>query len=139
LLIATAGLVVVRVLFGPSFDGATVMILILLLSSIPAGLGTLLVGLLSAAGRPGAAVRTQGAAIVCSIPLLVVVLPAFGGVGASVVDVAVNMGIAGLALHYARRTFGGRWPDYCRPRRTDVRQLQRYGERFLQALGPRRR
>ena len=138
-LIGTAGLAVVRVLFGASFDGALVMILILLVSSVPAGLGNILVGLLSAAGQPGAAVRTQGAALVCSIPLLAIVLPAFGGVGASVVDVAVNTGIAVLALRYARRTFGGHWSNYYRPTTTDARQLRRYGERSLRSLRERHR
>jgi O-antigen/teichoic acid export membrane protein len=121
--LAGVGPLAIALLFGRAFDGATVMVLLLLLSSLSASVGGVLTALLSAAGRPADGLRAQAVGLLLSVPLLALVLPRFGGVGASVVDNITNASVAIVALRYGTRVFGGRAADYWLPRRADAHTL----------------
>jgi O-antigen/teichoic acid export membrane protein len=99
------------------------MLLILLISSVPAGVGGVLIQMLQAAGKPESGLRAQAVGLAITIPLLVVVLRPYGGLGASLVDTATNLVVSLVAVRYARVTFGGRRRDYWVPRGEDTRAL----------------
>jgi O-antigen/teichoic acid export membrane protein len=110
----------IPLLFGSGFDDAVPMALILLVAGIGAAFVTVLGISLSAAGNPRATVRPQVLGLAIAIPLLIVVLPSRGGVGAALVAVLSGAVSAALMLAAGRREFGGRRRDYLLPTGADV-------------------
>ncbi len=129
--LGAAGSVALYILFGSGFDDAVPMVLILLVSSVPGSLATMVSGLLGAAGRPGESLRAQAAGLACSVPLLAAVLPLLGGLGACGVDIVTNLTVAAVALRYGVAAFGGRIADYCRPTRREVEELRTRAQQWL--------
>jgi O-antigen/teichoic acid export membrane protein len=127
LAVAVGGPAAIVLLFGSKFAAAIPMLMILLVSSLPAAVGAVAITMLTAAGNPGMGVRAQAIGLVLTVPLLVAVLGRFGGLGAAVVDVFTNAVVAGAAIHSARRIFGGRLSDYWVPHRGDVHLLGTFG------------
>lgn len=73
-----------RWLYGPSFSAANVILPILLVEMILSGLAFIFVQGFLAAGRPGTATLIQTVSVASSIPIFLVLVPAFGLVGAAV-------------------------------------------------------
>lgn len=122
-IVAIAGSLAIRLLFGSAFTGAIPMMLILLASTAPASVAFVVPQMLGAAGQPGAGLRAQAVGLGVTIPLLALVLRPYGGIGASVVDIITNLVVGVVAVHYARIVFGGHILDYWLPRRSDLRSL----------------
>jgi O-antigen/teichoic acid export membrane protein len=138
LIVAAAGPFAIELLFGGSFTDAIPMLLILLISSVPAAVGGVLIQMLAAAGNPQAGLRAQAASLIVTIPLLLVVLSPYGGLGASVVDTATNLVVGLVAVRYARTDFGGSRRDYWVPRGEDTRTvLGRIRARWLRMSATR--
>jgi O-antigen/teichoic acid export membrane protein len=116
----------VPLIFGSSFTAAVPMVLILLLNPLPGALMLVLSASLTGSGRPGATLRPQAIGLAVGVPLLVLVLPRAGGLGASVVTVVSSLVAAGLLLRAALGAFGGRARDYIVPRREDVGTMGSY-------------
>lgn len=79
---------VVTVLFGPAFTDSILMIWVLLAAGVPFAGGLLLSSVLSADGAPGRTAVAQFLALAVTIPLLLVLVPGHGGMGAAVTSAA---------------------------------------------------
>ena len=99
-------------IFGPEFRDAMPMTWILLISA-PALVGTaILATSLTGAGRPGAAARAQIIALGVNVPLLLLLVPSMGGVGAALASLAAYTANFTILLASARRQFEGRVRDF---------------------------
>jgi O-antigen/teichoic acid export membrane protein len=79
---------VISILFGSAFSGAVLMIWLLLGAGLPFAAGMLLSNVLAADGVPGRTAVGQFVALGVSVPLLLVLVPSHGGVGAAVASAA---------------------------------------------------
>ena len=84
LAVIAAGPALLTWLYGPSYAPAGVILPILVAEAIVAGLAQVLLQGFLAAGRPGVATMVLGLGLVGSVPLFLVLVPAFGVVGASI-------------------------------------------------------
>ena len=120
-LLAAVAPALITVLFGSDFSDAVPMAWLLLVSGVfLAGMSVLAAGV-AGDGDPGGVARAEGVALVLSIPVLVVLLPSTGGVGAAAISIATYGLSFGLLLRRARRRFGGRLRDYLWPTGEDLR------------------
>ncbi|MCC7127049.1 MAG: polysaccharide biosynthesis C-terminal domain-containing protein [Acidobacteria bacterium] len=83
LVVMAAGPMLLPWLYGASYAAAVVLLPILLAEAVMAGLAQVLLQGFLAAGRPGVATLVLGGSLACSIPLFLVLVPAFGVAGAA--------------------------------------------------------
>lgn len=81
--ILAAGPSLLHWLYGPAFGAASVILPILVVEAIVVGLAYVLSQGFLAAGRPGIATMTQMGSLVLSVPIFLIVVPAYGVVGAA--------------------------------------------------------
>ena len=115
----------IPLLFGSGFDDAVPMALILLVAGVGAAFVTVLGISLSAAGNPRATVVPQVVGLAIAVPLLLIVLPGHGGIGAALVSVLSGAVSATLMLASGRREFGGRRREYLLVTAADVAVVRR--------------
>jgi len=113
----------IDVVFGRAFQGSIKMGWILLAASIFVAVTTALGSALTADGDPGGVALIEGCVLVCSIPVLIAVLPSGGGVAAAWVSLATYVITTGLLLRRLSRRFQTNPLDYLLPRAEDVRDL----------------
>jgi O-antigen/teichoic acid export membrane protein len=114
---------VLHYVFGPSFEAALPMTLILLAGTIPNSVGGILNTSVSAHGQPGYAARGETLALVVTVGGLLVALPTLGGVGAAIVSVIAYTTQSGYMVRVAKRVHGGRYRDYLVPTRAEFAML----------------
>jgi stage V sporulation protein B len=116
LLVTTAAAVVVAILadsllrfaFGPVYADGTPALLVLLAAVVPLSLGRLLAADLKGRGRPGLVSVSGVVAVVATVVLDLVLIPAWGIVGAAVASlIAYSMSATTLLVAY-RAVTGGR-------------------------------
>jgi O-antigen/teichoic acid export membrane protein len=107
-------------LFGSSFRDAVPMALILLVAGVASAFVTVLGTSLAAAGHPKATVRPQVAGLIIAVPLLILLLPSTGGLGASVISVGSGLITAMLMLISGIHYLGGRARDFLWPTAADL-------------------
>jgi len=111
--------------FGADFAGAVPMTLILLVASVPMAAAFVLAAALTAADDPGAAMRAEMVGLAFTVPALILLLPAYGGIAASVISlVAYGIRLA-IQLTSAQRVFRRRWSSFVLPTAEDLRWLAR--------------
>lgn len=96
------------------------MALILLLAGVTSAFITVLGMSLAAAGHPSATVRPQAVGLAVALPLLILLLPSAGGLGASAICVLTGVISATLMLVAGLRILGGGPRDYLRPTADDL-------------------
>ena len=114
---------VLRYVFGPAFEPALPMTLILLVGTVPSAAGGLLSGSVSAGGHPGYSARGETLALIVTVAGLAVALPTLGGVGAAMVSLLAYTTQFAYMLRAAKRIHGGRYSDYLVPTREDRHRL----------------
>jgi O-antigen/teichoic acid export membrane protein len=90
LLILAAGPTLLLWLYGPSYGASNHILPVLVLEAIVAGLAQVLLQGFLAAGRPGIATSVLAGGLVFSVPLFLLLVPAFGVLGASIALVAAS-------------------------------------------------
>ncbi len=83
LAVLAAGPALLTALYGPAYAPAGYILPLLVAEGIVAGLAQVLLQGFLAAGRPGVATMVLGLGLVCSVPLFLVLVPAYGVWGAS--------------------------------------------------------
>ena len=83
LAVLAAGPALLTALYGPAYAPAGHILPLLVAEGIVAGLAQVLLQGFLAAGRPGVATMVLGLSLACSVPLFVVLVPAYGVWGAS--------------------------------------------------------
>jgi len=125
LLLAMATPTAVPFVFGSDFARSVPMVLILLAASVPLAAAGVLSAALQAADDPAASMRAELVALALSVPALILILPAYGGIGAAMVS-AVAYSIRFLIqLRPACRAFGARSRDFLIPTRHDLTYIMR--------------
>lgn len=125
LLLAVVTPTMLPFVFSADFTDAVPMALILLVASVPMAAAFVLTFALNAAGDPGAAMRAELVALAFTVPALIVLLPAYGGIGAAVISlVAYGIRLA-MQLVSVQRVFGRRWSSFVIPTAEDLRWLVR--------------
>jgi len=115
--------------FGADFADAVPMTLILLGASVPMAAAFVLTAALNAADDPGAAMRAEVVSLAFTVPALIVLLPAYGGIGAAAISlVAYSIRLA-IQLASAQRVFRRRWLSFVVPTVGDLRWLARRARR----------
>ena len=82
--VLAAGPMLITWLYGPAYAPAGVILPILVAEAVVAGLAQVLLQGFLAAGRPGVATVVLGLGLAGSVPLFLVLVPAFGVTGAAV-------------------------------------------------------
>jgi O-antigen/teichoic acid export membrane protein len=114
---------VIPLLFGDAFRDAIDMTLVLLAASIPLAAANVLGTVLVSDGAPNIPSLGEGAALLVTVPGLIVLLPSLGGLGAALVSAVAYSINLGLQVAMARRRLGGSWRAYLLPRPDDVRRV----------------
>jgi O-antigen/teichoic acid export membrane protein len=78
--------VVLPLVYGSSFSAATPMVWILIVGSIPLAGVNILSTVLTISGHPGFSAISELVAVMITVPLLIIFLPLYGGLGAAVVS-----------------------------------------------------
>lgn len=107
-------------LYGEGFGGVVEITLVLLVAAIPLGGVAVLGAALIAEGSPGVPSLGEGAAIIVTVPGLLLLLPQFGAIGAAVASLAAYSVSFVIQLLVARRRFGGKLTDFLLVKRSDV-------------------
>jgi O-antigen/teichoic acid export membrane protein len=115
--------VFVPLVFGSRFRAAVPMLLILLLANVPLGGANILASAYTSRPRIALASMSEVAAVVVTVLGLLLVLPAWGGVGAATVSLAAYLVNLCWLLIMARRDFGGQFRSYLVATRRDVSEL----------------
>ncbi|HEY5344150.1 MAG TPA: polysaccharide biosynthesis C-terminal domain-containing protein, partial [Solirubrobacteraceae bacterium] len=123
--IAAIAPVAVPLVYGAGFSAAVPMLLILLLNPIPGTVVAVLSSALTGSGRPGATLKPQAVGLLIGAPLLVVLLPRFGGLGAAGITVLSSCITASLLLREAPKAFGGSFREYIFPTLGDLGTLRK--------------
>lgn len=106
--------------FGSEFANAVPMLVVLLLAGIPLAAATVLASALNAANDPASTMRAELTALSCTIPALIILLPASGGLAAAAISlVAYSLRLA-MLLRSATRVFGGGARTFLVPTRGDL-------------------
>ena len=135
LLLGIAAETVLRVAFGPVYAAGTSALLVLLVAALPLAVGRILAADLKGRGRPGLVSGTALLAVVATVVLDVILIPAWGIVGAAVASLlAYALSTAALLVVY-RSVTGGRMLALV-PRPTDARDLVGTIRRALAGPGP---
>jgi len=120
MLLAIAAPAAVPFVFGADFTDAVSMVLILLAASVPMAAAGVLSSALQAADDPDAAMRAELVALALTVPALILILPAYGGVGAAIVSLLAYGVRSFVQLGPASRAFGVRSRDFVLPKRDDL-------------------
>jgi len=123
-LVALALPIGLPLVFGDAFSGSLPMTLILLAGLIPMSLISILNPALGGAGVPAAGSYAQIAALVVTVPGLIVALPLIGAIGAAIVSSVAYMVSAAVLLLIARRRFGKPLREFLVPTIADLRWLR---------------
>lgn len=116
--------VAIHYVYGPAFDAAVPMTLILLLGTVPNAAGGILNTSVSAHGNPGKPARAEGLALIITVGGLAVMLPILGGIGAAIVSVVAYTAQFAYMLVAAKRLHGGAYRDYLVPSHYDLQILR---------------
>ena len=106
--------------FGSEFADAVPMVVVLLLASIPLAGATVVATALNAGNDPAATMRAELTGLALTVPALVVLLPAGGGLVAAYISLAAYSVRLAMLLGSAVRVFGGRARDFIVPTRADL-------------------
>ena len=109
--------------FGEEFAEAVPMVLVLLAASLPLAAAVVLSAALVAVDQPGATMRAELAGLVATIPLLILLLPSYGGRGAAAVSLLAYFVRLAFQMRAACRAFDKPASAFVVPRREDVRWL----------------
>ena len=123
--------------FGTEFAEAVPMVLLLLAASVPLAAAVVLSAALVAVDEPGATMRAEFAGLIATIPLLVLLLPSFGGRGAAAVSLLANLVRLAVQLRAARTAFDKPATAFLIPRGEDVLWLRRRVQNRPVRSGPR--
>lgn len=96
--VAVGGPWVLRVLYGAEFVTATNLLRLLVLEALVASTSLILAQAFMALGRPGVVTMLQGAGLALSVPLLLILIPKFGLLGAGLALVAAAVVRLALTL-----------------------------------------
>jgi len=119
--IGFAAPVLLPLVFGPDFTGATVPLWILLVATLPFSVALMLRHALTGGGVPVAATYAEVSGLAFTVPALLVTLPILGAVGAAGVSVAAYALRMVILLVVARRRFGRPIHEFVVPRPDDCR------------------
>jgi O-antigen/teichoic acid export membrane protein len=108
-------------IFGTEFKDAVDQTLVLLLAGIPLAGNAILTTALAADGAPGKASIAEGAALVITIPGLLVLVPVLGGLGAAIVGLVAYSVSFTYQVHVMRNRLGGSRRSFLLPRAEDAR------------------
>lgn len=129
---------VLHYLFGPGFDKALPMTLILIVAGVPNAGGAILNASVSSHGRPDLPAWGEGIALIVTVGGLIVALPTLGGVGAALVSAAAYSTQFTFLLFSARKVLGGRLRDYLIPTARDAQLVRHLVVTRMGSLVPRR-
>ncbi len=117
-------------LFGEGFREAIPVAAVLLLAVVLNTPGSIAGSGLSARGRPG--LRSTSLTIACAvnIALLILLVPAYGAMGAAIATLVGNVLFSNVNLIFLRRVFGIRPSQFYGIRRSDIATLARYVKRL---------
>ena len=127
---------VLTLLFGPGFQAATTMVVILLVAQIPSSANVVLGFSLRSAGMPGKVSIAELIGLSVTIPGVFALVPVLGGIGAAIVSTAAYGAIFIYLLWQGRRIFGGNVRDYLCIQRDDISELGRQLEAQLRRIRP---
>ena len=107
-------------IFGSGFSDATPMTWILLVAGIPAaGIFVLATSLINA-DKPGVAATGEAIGLLITFPGLLLLVPAWGGIGAATVSLAAYTANFTFLLAASKRRFGRPLTEFILPQRADV-------------------
>lgn len=115
----------VPTLFGPTFEGAVPVTLVLLAGCAVSVPGSLAGVGLAAAGRPGLRSTSLAAAAVVNVVLLILLAPGLGAIGAAVATLSGSLVSNGLNLLFVHRVSGLAPAALVGLRRADLRAFRR--------------
>jgi O-antigen/teichoic acid export membrane protein len=123
-LVAVAAAIFVPLLYGPEFDEAVVLSLILLPGCALFGIASVLAATINGRGKPGLSLRAALWATPVALVLYAVLIPAFDDVGAAIASTtAYAVNFAFTALYYHRAT-GDRVMPLLIPTRDELADLR---------------
>jgi O-antigen/teichoic acid export membrane protein len=122
-LVAGGTLLLLTTIFGSDFGDARGLVLVLLAAGLPAAAGSTLGQVFGAIGRPEVATFSEVAALVVTIPGLIILLPLLGAVGAALVSLAAYSVAFGVLVVAASRQFDYPLVELMRPRTADVQLI----------------
>jgi O-antigen/teichoic acid export membrane protein len=120
----------IPIVFTAKFDPAIPMLLVLLLAAVLYAPGTVISSALMAAGYPSASARAQLAGLAITVPMLVVLIPIDGGMGAAWATLASYFTVIAVAAVAAKRHLRLTLAEMCIPRVSDVLWLARRAKGF---------
>ena len=109
----------IPLVFGRSFDSSVLMTQILLAGSVASGAAVVLGAGLMAAGRPILRSLSQGLGALVTVPLLLLLVPRLGGLGASLATTLTYILLAMTMCFLLSRQSGMHMRDCLLPRRSD--------------------
>lgn len=122
--LAGAAYFAIPLLFGSDFSDAYQMTVVMLFAQVLSLTSGLLGYSLRTGGRPGVVSVAEVAALVVTVPGIILVVPDAGGLGAAAVSLLAGLPSCGLLIWASRRHFGGSVQDYLRLRRSDVADIR---------------
>jgi stage V sporulation protein B len=122
LVLAVGGELLLRVAFGETYATGAAALTILLIATVPLALGRVLAADLKGRGRPGLVSASALAAVVATIVFDLVLVPAFGIVGAAVASVLTYTASAAVLVWAFRRVTGAALGTLI-PRPSDIGML----------------
>jgi O-antigen/teichoic acid export membrane protein len=118
--LAVAAPLIVRILFGSAFDPLVPMFRLLLVANLFLAAAGILNAALTGDGDPGSSLRAEALALGVTLPVLIVLAPSTGGVGAAAISIG-TYGIAfGVLLTRSTRRFQLRWQSFLIPTAADL-------------------
>lgn len=114
---------IVPVLFGQAFTGSVTLLQVLVVGSVLLAGNGVLNAALGGDGHPGDTALAEGIGLGLTIPVLVLVLPTFGAMGAAVVSDLSYAVVFAVLLLRARIRLGGHLHEYLLPTPTDLAEL----------------
>ncbi len=124
-------------LFGAGFGAATVPSVLCLLSSLLSIPGLMAASGISAAGRPGLRSAGLAGALVINILALVLLVPAFGAVGAGLASIATDALMTAYMIIVGARVMGVARSEFVRIRGADVVRVWTESLRVARGLAAR--
>jgi O-antigen/teichoic acid export membrane protein len=123
-LVALASPIGIPLVFGDAFSDALPMVLILLVGLVPMSTISIINPALGGAGVPIAGTYAEIAALVVTVPGLLIALPLIGAIGAAIVSSAAYTVSAAVLLAFARRRFKISLRELLLPTIEDLRWLR---------------
>lgn len=113
----------VPLLFGDDFRASVALVQVLSISTVFAAGSAVLNSAFAGDGKPGEGARSEGLALLVTIPLLLVFLSSLGAMAAAVTSVLAYGVAFAYLLRRARGAFGGSYRDFVLIRPRDVRRV----------------